>query len=189
MIDNPMFFASDSVVRESYLGWLETIGGAYNVDLDKHYNCLFSALHQIPFNVIIDRDNNRLCDAKNLREAFKEDTRYAIYDAIDEMPISFLEILISLALRMEFIISASEDIDETPKWVWLLLINLNLDVFDDSTWDDNSEMEVIFIAQRVMDRLYDVDGYGGFFPLKDSREDQREVELWYQLNAYLNENF
>lgn len=189
MINNPLFFASDSVVKESYLGWLESIGGAYNADFDKHYNCLFSALHQIPFSVVIDRDNNRLCDAKNLREAFKEDTRYAVYDAIDDMPISFLEILISLALRMEFIISASEDINETPKWVWLLLFNLQLEIFDDSIWDDNVELEVIFIAQRVMDRTYDFYGNGGFFPLKDSKDDQRNVELWYQLNAYLNEKF
>ena len=38
-------------------------------------------------------------------------------------------------------------------------------------------------------RTYDSNGYGGLFPLRNPREDQRKVELWYQLNAYLLEQF
>lgn len=188
-INSPLFFASDSVIRQSYLNWLQTIGGADNNAFGNGYCCLFATLHQIPFNIIIERDNNRLSDAINLRESFKDDTNYALYDCIDNMPVSFLEILISLALRMEFIISASEDINETAKWVWVLLNNLNLIWFDDLTWDDNKEMEVIFIAQRVINRTYEPNGQGSMFPLKDSKDDMRNVELWYQMNAYLNENF
>lgn len=189
MTSKPLFFASDPVILESYLNWLRTIGGADNNEFHNSYNILFKVMHEIPFNVIIERDNNRLSDAKKLRDDFKDDTCYAIYDCIDEMPVTFLEVVISLALRMEFIISSSEDIDETSKWVWVLLNNLNLIWYDDTTWDDNKEMEVYYICQRVINREYESNGQGGFFPLEDSKDDQRNVELWYQLNYFLNEKF
>lgn len=189
MTNNPLFFASDSIIKESYLSWLCSIAGAENNAFGNRYYILFKTLHEIPFTVIIDRDNNRLNDALKLREMFKDNTCYAIYDCIDALPVSFLELLISLALRMEFIISSSEDIDETCKWVWILLENLNLEWFDDITWDDNSEVEVHYICQRVMDRTYEFDGKGGIFPLKACKDDLRGVELWYQMNYFLNENF
>lgn len=189
MTNKPVFFASDSVIQESYLNWLCTIGGADDNAFGNGYHILFKVLHEIPFKVILERDNNRLSDALRLREMFKDVSCYALYDCIDNMPVSFLELLISLALRMEFIISSSEDIDETAQWVWVLLSNLNLIWYDDTTWDDNKELEVYYICQSVMSRAYNSTGQGGFFPLKDSKDDQRNVELWYQLNYFLNEKF
>jgi hypothetical protein len=41
------------------------------------------------------------------------------------------------------------------------------------------------ILERVIGRTYRPDGRGGFFPLRYAEKDQREVELWYQLNAYV----
>jgi hypothetical protein len=32
-------------------------------------------------------------------------------------------------------------------------------------------------------------GLGGMFPLEDPREDQRAIEIWYQMMAYINENY
>jgi len=52
-----------------------------------------------------------------------------------------------------------------------------------------------FIAEYVEDvthaviwRTYNENGNGGLFPLRDSDQDQRQVEIWYQLSAYLLEN-
>jgi hypothetical protein len=49
-------------------------------------------------------------------------------------------------------------------------------------------------AQRVNDilyaliwRTYDPDGSGGFFPLLHSKKDQRQIEIWYQMHAYVRE--
>ena len=189
MTNNPIFFASDPVIKESYLNWLCAIGGSEHNTFNGRYNILFKTLHEIPFTIILERDNNRLSDAFRLREMFKDSTCYAVYDCIDNMPVSFLEILISLALHMEFNMSSSEDINETCKWTWVLLTNLNLEWFDDTRWDDSSEIEVHYICQRVMDRTYESNGEGGIFPLKACKDDQRTVELWYQLNYFLNENF
>ena len=126
MTNKPLFFASDSVIKESYLTWLCAVGGSDNNELCNSYNILFKTLHEIPYKIILPRDNNRISDALKLREEFKEDTCYAVYDCIDDAPVSFLELLISLAIRIEFLMSSSEDLNETNKWVWVLLNNLNL---------------------------------------------------------------
>ena len=33
------------------------------------------------------------------------------------------------------------------------------------------------------------DGFGGLFPLKHAKKDQRKVEIWYQLQNWLMENY
>jgi hypothetical protein len=44
-------------------------------------------------------------------------------------------------------------------------------------------------AERMVARGYDENGNGGLFPLKNPKEDQRKVEVWMQLNAYIIEKF
>jgi hypothetical protein len=39
----------------------------------------------------------------------------------------------------------------------------------------------------VIHRYYQPNGHGGFFPLENPQDDQRHVELWYQLNEYVME--
>jgi hypothetical protein len=43
------------------------------------------------------------------------------------------------------------------------------------------------IMDTVIYRKYDPDGSGGFFPLTRSDDDQTRIELWYQMNAYIEE--
>jgi hypothetical protein len=38
-----------------------------------------------------------------------------------------------------------------------------------------------------VNREYDPDGRGGLFPLDGTHANQREVELWYQMQAYIIE--
>ena len=47
--------------------------------------------------------------------------------------------------------------------------------------------EVNDVLDRVIWRTYRWDGHGGLFPLNEPEKDQREVEIWYQLSAYLLE--
>jgi hypothetical protein len=64
-------------------------------------------------------------------------------------------------------------------------VNLELNPYNDR--DGVDEAHVTETLDRVIYRNYESNGHGGFFPLEDPDEDQRRVELWYQLNAYLNE--
>jgi hypothetical protein len=45
------------------------------------------------------------------------------------------------------------------------------------------------ILEKVINRTYHSSGKGGLFPLKHAEKDQTEVELWYQMNTYLVENY
>jgi hypothetical protein len=62
----------------------------------------------------------------------------------------------------------------------------NLGLID--TNDTNTDVkEVNAIIKRVVDRTYQHNGHGGLFPLRLATSDQRKVEIWYQLSAYLSE--
>jgi hypothetical protein len=99
-----------------------------------------------------------------------------------EMDCSVLEMLIALAQRAAF-----EDGGTIRDWFWEMLSNAGIHMAEttDKNFDKNVASKVEFILKRVMDRRYGWNGYGGFFPLNHPKEDQRKVEIWYQLNAYL----
>jgi hypothetical protein len=44
------------------------------------------------------------------------------------------------------------------------------------------------VLDTIIFRTYKYDGRGGLFPLREGKEDQRRVELWYQMCAYILEN-
>jgi hypothetical protein len=41
---------------------------------------------------------------------------------------------------------------------------------------------------KLNNRTYSKLGKGGLFPLRSSAYDQRKVELWYQMAAFMTEN-
>ena len=57
------------------------------------------------------------------------------------------------------------------------------EVYSRGEWENIDE-----ILNKFIDRTYRASGYGGLFPLRHSKEDQRKVEIWYQMAAYLIEN-
>ena len=67
--------------------------------------------------------------------------------------------------------------------------NLDLRQFSDEVYEDYIDAPDL-VQERVdvfLDRAYSPDGTGGLFPLHEPDEDQRQVELWYQMSAYLLE--
>jgi hypothetical protein len=73
-----------------------------------------------------------------------------------------------------------------PGWAWVLLNNLGLHRAADPL-SRRSVKRVNDILDRCMWRTYSPDGRGGFFPLESPQQDQTEVEIWYQMMAYINE--
>lgn len=96
---------------------------------------------------------------------------------------SVLEMLIGLSRRLAF-----EGGGEPAGWFWLLMRNLTLDGMDDERFDLMDPTIVDDIVQRLVWRQYNWDGKGGLFPLQFPNRDQREVEIWYQMQAWLLEN-
>jgi hypothetical protein len=137
----------------------------------------------------VPNDDNRAFEAKNLREKFCDelDIEYIIDDYPEEA--SMLELIIGLAYRCESLMDGDPDNMPMSEWFWKLVGNAGLDYYDDDHFDTMDDSEVDEILEKIIERGYGRTGKGGLFPLKKDKKDQRRVELWYQMNAYLIENY
>lgn len=173
-------------VRKDYFNWLCDIVDANNSD--HSFVNLMGVLFDIPFEGFVGNDINREDDGKYLRNEFADSHDYLSYAPI-EGPCSVLEMMIGVATRMENLLWDPDYGDRTAQWFWLMIKNLGLEDFDDARWNGNGSL---ICAEQTIDilvnREYDRDGTGGLFPLKKPRRDQRKVEIWYQMSAYIEEN-
>ena len=132
---------------------------------------------------LIPNDDNRAEDGKELRYEFINEQGI---DEVDQewldLGCSVLEMMIALARRAAF-----ESDDEVVEWFWRFIFNLGLNNHTDIAYASKTEREVDNVLDTVIFRTYDADGLGGLFPLTHPRQNQRKVELWYQLAAYLLE--
>lgn len=166
-----------------YFRWLCDI-----VEADKTvegYNFLLKDLHSIPFRYSIHRDVNRLSDAKDLRREFFGD----LPDP-EGGTVSVLELIIAIAQRCDDGSMDDSEDDQTAKWFWELINNLKLDVFTDEMYYElRGKYKILEIVNVFLDRKYKKNGEGGLFPLSQSVTNQRNVEIWYQMSAYLQEKY
>ena len=65
-----------------------------------------------------------------------------------------------------------------------MLVSLGLGSMSDARFDP---VRVDEILDRFMDHDYEPDGKGGLFTIRNPRFDMRSMEIWYQMNCYLNE--
>lgn len=159
---------------DQYLDYLESQIGFEGGE----YRDLVILMHEKEFGVwLIDNDDNRLVDALDVRAMWLMDFNGSGLQG----PVSFLEVLIGLSRRLAFMAGQSAE-----GWAWQLLVNLELHRMRDplsryrmAKTDD--------ILEAVIWRTYGPDGTGGFFPLSRPQMDQRKVELWYQMCAYVEE--
>jgi len=147
----------------------------------ERYTRLLGYLHSISFTWSIYNDKNRAADGLALRD------EYFLGEDVLHRPCSVLEMLIAMARRCEYDIMYDPQLgDQTGKWLFIMLDNAGLLAFDNDHFDVDA---VSFIVFRILDRMYDPSGEGSFFPLEHPMEDMRHVEIWSQLNRYLDENF
>lgn len=180
-----------SRVKDDYFEWLMEI--VRPVRNGKSWLILMKVLGQTDFEVLIPNDINRCIDGCGLREEFRLSSHHSSYAGIMGRPCSVLELLLSLARKMDFELSDPyyTSVDRTGRFFWELLRNLGLDGFDDDAYSrkPGAGSEVKRILRVFMSRDYDECGHGGAFPLTCSRRDQRYVELWRQLSEYLEERY
>lgn len=167
------------------------------------YREILNIAHDIMFKATVPNDINRVADGLELRATFAkqfdgEALRGVVkndFEPLGESGATLLEVMVGIALRMNNIIYNYEDPDMVGDCFNLLLINLGLDNYTNARMDGMSPRlrkrimnDIRSSYERVVNREYDAKGYGGFFPLDDPKEDQRGVEIWYQMMAFLTEN-
>lgn len=170
--------------KSTYFEWLK--GQVEYFTEIGEYDFLFKRLHSREFYALIQNDQNRYGDGIALRDeyyGFYPDSAGYIFDG----PCSFLEFLIALSRRMSFICSKSDE-DLTADCFWQLIANLGLATMTDIDYlAEGGDMVVDQAIDRVLQRNYSPNGVGGLFPMENARHDQRNVEIWYQMNQYITE--
>ena len=149
----------------------------------KTYTYLLQELFETDFTWTVERDKNRASDGKDLRIEYEEDTGMVVDISAN---CSMLEMLVALAIRCENDIMAIPDQDRTEEWFWCFLENAGLTFFDNEHFDKKQVQKTL---DRIIFRRYTPYGIGGLFPLTKPKIDQRRVEIWYQMNSWLGENF
>lgn len=133
----------------------------------------------------VPNDDNRLADGLEIRKEWVNHVLVALDDEEPlegfDFPCSFLEVLIALSRRMEFMAGGNAE-----GWAWQFLINLDLHRMRDPL-SRYKRRRADDIMDMVIFRSYGRDGAGGFFPLTHPHENQKKIELWYQMSAYLEE--
>lgn len=149
---------------------------------DSEYGYLLLHLHAIEFYSPIERDRNRAMDGKELRGGFGPSF------CLSNEPCTVLEMLIGVAVRMADQLVDSPMERSVGECFWILIGNLGLIRYNNSAYMNAINSGIIDRKiQKFLDRRYNRDGLGGLFPLDDPPEDQREVEIWYQMSQYLVE--
>ena len=148
--------------------------------VDKEFETLLSIMFSTEFVWVIGNDENRIADGRALR--FEYIREMGLSGSFNGEPVNFLEVLIGLSQRISFLV------DQEPEvWAWNLVRNLRLGGFSDPL-SGQEIRKVMDTLEKVIWRGYRPDGSGGFFPLTRPRDDQRKVEIWEQMNAYIQEN-
>ena len=173
-----------ALLDELYFEWLYSQAcSVKRKNPQRTYWNVFKILFTKEFVWWVPNDDNRCEDGRELRYEFLYsqgmDPRNTDQDWL-HIGCSFLEMMIGVARRCAFLTSSAED-----EWFWELMENLDLRKYNDSVHIPRDRVEDIL--DRVIWRTYTRNGHGGLFPLRNARQDQRDVEIWVQLNAYLSE--
>ena len=176
-----------SEIREAYFHWMVGLVCSDGVRGGVTYHKLLRHLDETVFYALFPMDENRIGDGIELRYRFgyeKGIDSRIVASELDISECSILEMMIALSLRMEETIMSDPDIgDRIGQWFWEMIVSLGLGTEYDGRY---KERKVDDILRRFLDREYEENGSGGLFTIDSPRKDMTKVEIWYQMNWYLN---
>lgn len=175
---------TEGTLDDRYFEWLYgQIASVRNKNPARSYWNLARQLYTTRFIHFVPNDDNRALDGQELRYEFLSETSEVEIDSSWMLlECSMLEMMIALARRAAF-----ESESEAADWFGTFLENIEIDRYTDARYNAEIAKEVDETLERVNKRTYSQDGTGGLFPLREATQDQRTVELWYQMSAYLLE--
>ena len=150
------------------------------------FSKLLTQLWSIPYRYNEYRrgsDIDRYKDGLDLRQTYAEitgDDRILYWDN----DCSVMEMLIALAIKIDWGIMGIPTEDKTYYWFWLMIHNLHLSIMTDDNYDEFYISEVI---DDWLERRIEYNGKRGIFPLNDPEFNQKYETTWDQLNSYLKE--
>ncbi len=174
---------------EQYYHWLYTIVCGEWEPRNLSFRSLLEFLYHHDYIPACEMDISRAADGINLRYRFATENSIP-YVKIDEcfhgIPCSMLEMMVALALRIEeHILEDRSAGNRVGQWFWNMVVSLGLAAMDDERFHPD---RANYIVDRFMRRDYQPNGAGSLFTISNPDYDMRQLDIWYQLMAYLNEN-
>lgn len=176
----------EDFARQYFIWLYDQVFETHKLGTAGSYSKLCGQMHEIPFKALVDHDENRVADGTQLRNEFLAKGVFPWdKNGIDLlMPdASIFEVLIALAKKADFQVDHG-----TPWWFMQFLENLQLSGYTDRRYRAVDAIPVSLKLKKFNERKYAENGRGGIFPLKVPNQDQRKVELWYQMAGYMAEN-
>lgn len=160
----------------------------------EEYGRLLLYLHETEFYSLVPNDDNRGVDGEQLRNHYFDEVGAtsppSLPNDVPNSPCTVLEMIIGVAFRLEFELLGGQYERPAADWFWVLIDNLCLSPYTDQKMGYGIYiLEVKTAIERLLERQYLEDGDGGLFPLKHPKKDQRRVEIWYQMSAWVIENY
>ena len=170
------------MTERALAAYLEWLSAHVTPNRQRNFQELFYQLYTKEFFIVVANDHSRIQDVHELRHTCFREFGVKPYVTVDVLgPVSVLEILVALSKRLAYQTSS-----DSGAWAWQLMVNLQLNQYSGRISRRLAD-EIDGMLDRLIWRQYDSDGVGGFFPLAWPQRDQTEVEIWYQMSAYLHE--
>lgn len=156
-----------------------------NIESRTSYTTVCHEMHLVRFLDLVPHDENRIADAAELANTFLQN--HGPFSPLEQSDIlmrdaSVLEVLVALAQRADFQIPLTVVV-----WMQIFIKNLGLEKYNDEYCLTHAIWPVHRAIKNFNGRNYKRNGNGGIFPLRRSSLNQRTVELWYQMGAYMTD--
>ena len=130
--------------------------------------------------MLLPGDDNRAEDGKDLRTEYIKISKIKPEVYIMDLECTVLEMLIAFSRRAAF------QTEETSReWFWIMIDNLGLLELNGTVEENCNDLQEII--DTLIWRTYGDKGEGGLFPLRNTNNNQRKVEIWYQFCEYIYE--
>lgn len=194
-------------LKEMYFNWLYTLSGLGINDVIKDYSKeeFGRLLHDIEFKKFDEHDDSRADDGMGYRYLFATTMRDAYFSQLDYEEFmanlqealkgkncSMLEMMVSLADKMENIMSDPKYPNRRYQWVNKMVVSMGLQGYTAKAIKENPnwKKEVKDACERVCTRTYEPSGKGGLFyvvsVVPDDVPDMRTISLYQQMLVYAN---
>ena len=184
----------EDAVRETYIQWLYSLVGLEQRKYN-HYWRVIRRLFKREYYYLVDNDINRYEDGMDLRDKFCMIYNYPtkVFNHAVDIPCTVLEMLVAFAIRIDQEIMWNPDVgNQAGKWFWQMIFNLGIDPveYSDEHFDQHCLVKLEEKLDTALGRKYRKDGEGSFFPMKNPiPKNFQKVELWYQMQFWMEENF
>lgn len=173
-------------VNSGYFEWL-----VHQVCYPGHVNFrkLLGYLHSEEFRwpEKIPMDKNRAEDGLDLRTKFvysMEVEEPELYLGCINGPCSVLEMMVALSKRCEDDLMCDDTLgNRTSVWFWKMINSLGLSEMNDEAYN---ELDISYRIANFNNRRYCRNGAGGLFYVPNFSGDMRTIEIWYQLQTWIN---